>query len=810
MKKVTKLLSVFLIAGAVGTGVAGISACSKKTPEPEHQHTAATQWQSDANGHWKNCTANDNAKLEEGAHVYDNDQDANCNTCGYTREVTPPATGFVVPDGVTGLVIEGIEESVTLSSTKTSHDIDKSAIKVYLVNRGTKVGEVPAANYELSLYLNGLTLVNTWTNLKDDADYVVVAELKDAKNAAGNKVSKEGEITISISNPVTGIALKSGTTTQAQNAVNSMTDWTFEATRANGDKFDVAADKVTVGVLDTVTSGTRSVKITYGDVEGTVEYTITASTAMVSQSYAMNFSYLSAADEAALVAGEAVSLQDDRFVVQSSTGGSVDSHNKEYNGKYFIKRLKVNGASTAKTCARYIKVHADGAGTITVIAYNNGGTLGDNATRGVELYSSRTVDAAGDIYGGKVGTTLAVPSKDHATATFSVTAAGDYYITCDAAMTFCYVQLDQLLDASSAQNVPLVGEEEVGAVEVIEPETSAKFKVGDTFNTTGYTVKATVVNKATCESEVKDVTATATFSSPDMSVPGKKEITVTYGGKSDAYTVTVESPVDGIYGIKASLAATVNTQVASETSKLTLNKDQIVIKMLGENAEASVTAYTLKVGTEEITSSKEFAVGEYTLTVTATITAGSQTATISDDIVLKVTVKPAPGSLANVVVGSTEVNAIKGTLTSAKDIVSNDNGRVFVTASPANNGGVVVEDNSKSYDDKSFSLRIKLGGEGTVAYRTVGVEVKTGATIVFYAMSSSSEAGKERDLKFMNGDGDVMTDVESTLDGGAMGKLDGAKLHKITYTVTAPGTYYFGSVTGGVNVYGVEIIYPAA
>ena len=63
MKKVTKLLSVFLIAGAVGTGVAGISACSKKTPEPEHQHTAATQWQSDANGHWKNCTANDNAKL---------------------------------------------------------------------------------------------------------------------------------------------------------------------------------------------------------------------------------------------------------------------------------------------------------------------------------------------------------------------------------------------------------------------------------------------------------------------------------------------------------------------------------------------------------------------------------------------------------------------------------------------------------------------------------------------------------------------------------------------------------------------------
>lgn len=791
MNKLTKLLSVFLIAGVVGTGAAAVG-CTQRG----HEHTAGENWHQDETSHWHVCKE-DETILDKADHA-DSDNDGKCDECDYVL-------GFIAPAGVTGLVVEGYgDETVTLSATKKSHTIDKNAIKVYLRSGATKGAEVPSDYYELKLYRGGLDLVTNWENITDDADFVIEATLKGVVDAEGKPVTgKRGEVTVSIKNPVTAVTLKTGTTTQVQSSTNSMTDWTYEATRANGDKFDVDASKITVGVMDTVTVGSHTVDITYGKVTGSVTYTITADQSKISQSYAINFTYLSAADKASIVAGNAVSLQNDRFVVQSSTGGSVDSHKKTYDDKYIAERLKVNGSSSAKNCARYIKVHADGAGTITVIAYNNGGTLGDGNTRGVSLYASRTPDPAGDTYANQVGTTAAIPSKDHATVTFSVTAAGDYYITCDAAMTYCYVQLDQLVDSSNgAQEVVLTGEDDVGAIEIVKPQTAPTFKVNGTFNHEGYSVKATVVNKTTLKSEVKDVTAQATFTTPDMTVPGKKDVSVSYGGLSDGYSITVYSEVDGIYGIKASLAASVNVQVESAASKLTLTKDDIKVALLGENAEATVTAYTAKINDVEITTGTELPVGEYVIKVTATVTAGAQTATISDDIELEVSVKPAAGSLANVIVGSTEAKAAAGTHTAAKDLYSGENGRVFITASAA--GSVIIEDNSKSYGDKSFTQRIKLGGEGTVAARAIGVEVKTGSTIVIYAMSSSSSAS--RDMRLMDADGNALS-VTSTLDEGAMGQLDGASLHKVTYTVTAPGTYYFGSVSGGINVYGVEILY---
>lgn len=67
---------------------------------PAHEHAWATAWSKDANGHWHACTAQgcgitDYANCGEAgaayaAHVYDDDQDATCNTCGYNRADTPP------------------------------------------------------------------------------------------------------------------------------------------------------------------------------------------------------------------------------------------------------------------------------------------------------------------------------------------------------------------------------------------------------------------------------------------------------------------------------------------------------------------------------------------------------------------------------------------------------------------------------------------------------------------------------------------------------------------------------------------------
>ncbi len=60
-----------------------------------HTHSWATAWTSNDTHHWHECTAQDctvtqnSGKSGYAAHVYDNDADTTCNTCGATRTVTP-------------------------------------------------------------------------------------------------------------------------------------------------------------------------------------------------------------------------------------------------------------------------------------------------------------------------------------------------------------------------------------------------------------------------------------------------------------------------------------------------------------------------------------------------------------------------------------------------------------------------------------------------------------------------------------------------------------------------------------------------
>jgi len=64
--------------------------------EVEHRHSWDEAWSHDASYHWHDCTApgcdiTDNS-LKDGyaEHVFDDDLDTDCNTCGYVREVAPP------------------------------------------------------------------------------------------------------------------------------------------------------------------------------------------------------------------------------------------------------------------------------------------------------------------------------------------------------------------------------------------------------------------------------------------------------------------------------------------------------------------------------------------------------------------------------------------------------------------------------------------------------------------------------------------------------------------------------------------------
>jgi hypothetical protein len=66
---------------------------------PTGQHTPGTDWQTDGLSHWHTCTVC-GAEGDRADHVYDHDQDAVCDTCGYTRAIAPPVTP--TPSGSVG------------------------------------------------------------------------------------------------------------------------------------------------------------------------------------------------------------------------------------------------------------------------------------------------------------------------------------------------------------------------------------------------------------------------------------------------------------------------------------------------------------------------------------------------------------------------------------------------------------------------------------------------------------------------------------------------------------------------------------
>ena len=55
-------------------------------------HTPSGDWSHDESSHWHECQNNCGEKLDLAAHVYGDDSDTDCNTCGYIRTITPPHT----------------------------------------------------------------------------------------------------------------------------------------------------------------------------------------------------------------------------------------------------------------------------------------------------------------------------------------------------------------------------------------------------------------------------------------------------------------------------------------------------------------------------------------------------------------------------------------------------------------------------------------------------------------------------------------------------------------------------------------------
>ena len=113
---------------ATCTAKAICTACDQAYGEmnPNNHSGTTGDWKTNESQHWKvyNCC---NAEAEKANHVYDNDKDTTCNTCGYERTIAP--TKIAVPTAKTGLVYDGNEktgveagEGYTLSGTFKATD----------------------------------------------------------------------------------------------------------------------------------------------------------------------------------------------------------------------------------------------------------------------------------------------------------------------------------------------------------------------------------------------------------------------------------------------------------------------------------------------------------------------------------------------------------------------------------------------------------------------------------------------------------------------------------------------------------------
>ena len=139
MKK--RLLTILLSLVAATCLTFALSACGEKKTECEKNgHSFATEWTSDATDHWHKC-ANCNEVSDKAAHVYDNDVDATCNTCGYERAAhTAHTAGTVWENDETNhwhvCTASGCEEKLDTAA----HTWDEGAIttEATFVNDGVK------------------------------------------------------------------------------------------------------------------------------------------------------------------------------------------------------------------------------------------------------------------------------------------------------------------------------------------------------------------------------------------------------------------------------------------------------------------------------------------------------------------------------------------------------------------------------------------------------------------------------------------------------------------------------------------------
>ncbi|MDE5943047.1 MAG: bacterial Ig-like domain-containing protein [Clostridia bacterium] len=121
-QKLVKVLALFTMSAAA-ISCAAVIGCKKPGSVP-HTHTYADEYSYDESGHWYAATCgHDDEKKDFEAHVYDGDDDDDCNICNYVRHNFESAWHYNVDGHWHECTFDGCEETVY-----SAHDFNEQGI----------------------------------------------------------------------------------------------------------------------------------------------------------------------------------------------------------------------------------------------------------------------------------------------------------------------------------------------------------------------------------------------------------------------------------------------------------------------------------------------------------------------------------------------------------------------------------------------------------------------------------------------------------------------------------------------------------
>ena len=180
-------------------------------PVPEHTHNWSATWSSDVSHHWHDCTASgcditsNNDKNGYGEHVYDDDTDDTCNTCGYTRTVTPP-----VPEHTHNW-------SAAWSSDATHHWHDCTANGCDITNNSGKDGYGEHIyNHSSDATCNICGYIRDVAPSSDDTNYIAILKTDNGEIISSTRYAAQGERVTLSAHPAAGYELESVTVTDVR------------------------------------------------------------------------------------------------------------------------------------------------------------------------------------------------------------------------------------------------------------------------------------------------------------------------------------------------------------------------------------------------------------------------------------------------------------------------------------------------------------------------------------------------------------------------------------------------------------------